>query len=133
MSLQPPTGQAPPTHARLGGAEVDLVALAARICERYREHYPDEQGRYGDAGMAWCRHDNQHILNWAVAAAAGLVELDREITWLANVLEARDFPLDRLAHDLELAAEEIEGALGAPAADVSAGLRESAALVRGRA
>lgn len=128
----PPSGMPPPTTARFGDRDVDLVAIAARICERYREAYPDEEGRYGDAGMAWCRHDNQHILNWAIGAATGLVGLDREISWLANVLHARDFPLDRLAHDLELAAEAVEEELGAEAAAIAASLRESARSVRAR-
>jgi hypothetical protein len=115
----------PPTRARLEEQVVELVPIAARICERYREQYPDEEGRYGEAGMEWCRHDNQHILNWAIGAAAGYVDFGREIAWLARVLGARDFPLDRLAHDLEMAAEEVEDL---PA--VAAILREGAGTVR---
>lgn len=126
---EPPSGMAPPRVATFEGRKVELEPLARRICDRYRAEYPDEQGRYGDAGMAWCVHDNQHILNWAVGAATGLVALDREIGWLASVLEARAFPLERLAHDLEMAAEEVEGELGAA---VATGLRESAAMVRER-
>ena len=98
---RPPGGMTPP--ARADG--LDLVELAKEICARYRAEYPDEQERYGDAGMAWCRHDNQHILGWAVGARDGLVDLERELGWLARVLAARDFPLDRLARDLEIAAD----------------------------
>ena len=36
-----------------------------------RLEHPDEQERYGKAGMAWCIHDNQHILNWAALESNG--------------------------------------------------------------
>jgi hypothetical protein len=85
-------------------APIELVPLAEEICRRYREEFPDEEGRYGDAGMAWCVHDNQHILNWAVGARNGYVDLRKELAWLGRVLEARDFPVERLARNLEIAA-----------------------------
>ncbi len=109
MTLRPPSGMAPPTEAVLAGEHVPvpLVPLAQEICRRYRDEFPDEQGRYGDAGVAWCVHDNQHILNWAIGARNGRVDLERELAWLARVLEARDFPLDRLARDLEIAADVV--------------------------
>jgi hypothetical protein len=91
-----------------GGELLDLRVLAEEICSRYRAEFPDEQERYGDAGVAWCVHDNQHILNWAVTAANGLGGFERQVDWLAGVLEARDFPLDRLARDLEIAAAVLE-------------------------
>ena len=122
----------PPRHASVGDVRVDLERVAERICERYRTQYPDEKDRYGDAGVAWCLHDNQHILNWAIGSVSGLVDLDRELTWLAGVLHARQFPLDRLAHDLELAAEELEAAVGPQAAAAAAALRDGAATVRQR-
>jgi hypothetical protein len=128
--VAPPSGHPPPRDARLGGGTVDPERLAARICERYSALYPDERERYGAAGDAWCRHDNQHILSWAIAAGSGLVDFSREIGWLARVLAARDFPLDRLAHDLELAAEELEADQGADAAEAAAVLRRGAAQVR---
>jgi hypothetical protein len=103
--LDPPSGEAPPATARLASGEsVDLLALATETCRRYRAEFADEQERYGDAGLAWCVHDNQHILNWAILATRGDVDLGREIGWLARVLGARGFPLDRLARNLEIAA-----------------------------
>jgi hypothetical protein len=115
--LEPPSGQPPPAVARLGdGPPLDLAALARDVCRRYRSEYPDEAERYGDAGEAWCVHDNQHILNWAAGAVNGYVDLQREIGWLARVLEARDFPLDRLVRNLEIdadvAREQVGGADG---------------------
>jgi hypothetical protein len=103
---QPPSGAPPPERAVLMGADapIELVPLAEEICRRYREEFPDEEGRYGDAGMAWCVHDNQHILNWAVGARNGYVDLRKELAWLGRVLEARDFPVERLARNLEIAA-----------------------------
>jgi hypothetical protein len=120
---QPPSGMPPPEQAILAGADepIELVSLAQEICRRYREEFPDEQERYGDAGMAWCVHDNQHILNWAVGARNGYVDFGRELAWLARVLEAREFPLERLARNLEIAAE-VTGDLPV-AGDLVAGAR----------
>jgi hypothetical protein len=102
---EPPSGYPPPVSAELhGGETLDLRALAQEICARYRAEFPDEQQRYGDAGTAWCVHDNQHILNWAVTELNGYGGFDRQLAWLGGVLEARDFPLDRLARNLDIAA-----------------------------
>jgi hypothetical protein len=90
------------------GEALDLRALAHEICRRYRDEFPDEQARYGDAGMAWCLHDNQHLLNWAVTESNGYGGFERQLTWLADVLEARDFPLERLARDLDIAAAVLD-------------------------
>jgi hypothetical protein len=106
---EPPSGAAPPATASLSDGDVlDLRALAWQICARYRLEFPDEQERYGDAGIAWCIHDNQHLLNWAVIEANGLGGFERQLTWLAGVLEARQFPVERLARDLEIAAGVLE-------------------------
>ena len=106
--LAPPSGWPPPVEARgPSGETIDLLSLAREICRRYRAEYPDEEQRYGDAGVAWCVHDNQHIVQWGVFAADGTLDLNVQLGWLAEVLEARDFPLDRLARDLELAAEVV--------------------------
>ena len=128
----PPSGAPPPRVAELAdGTEIDLEALAREICERYRAEYPDEEERYGEAGVLWCRHDNQHLLNWAVLHTRGFVVLDEQVAWLAKVLEAREFPLDRLARNLDLGADVV-GARVAGADDVAAALRDAAAMVRSR-
>jgi len=106
---EPPSGYPPPGHAWLrDGPMLDLRAMAEQICRRYRAEFPDEQERYGTAGMAWCLHDNQHLLNWAITDASGYGGFERQLAWLAGVLAARDFPLDRLARDLEIAAEVVD-------------------------
>lgn len=131
--IEPPSGHPPPLIARLhDGETLDLLALAQEICSRYRAEFPDEQERYGDAGIAWCVHDNQHLLNWAVAEQNGYGGFERQLSWLANVLEARDFPLDRLARDLEIAAAVIEGRLEGRAHPLSETLVDGARLVRSR-
>jgi hypothetical protein len=132
-ATQPPAGgDAPPVTARLSGGErLDLVALATEICRQYRLEFPDEQGRYGDAGNAWCIHDNQHLLSWAIEAANGHLDMSEQVSWLASVLAARGFPLPRLARDLDLAAVVMQGRVsGAPGALVAGQLRDAAALVR---
>ena len=128
----PPSGYPPPIAAELrDGATLDLRALAEEICSRYRSEFPDEHERYGDAGVAWCLHDNQHILTWAVTEANGYGGLERQLAWLAGVLEAREFPLERLARDLEIAAEVLE-ARPPPERVVAEPLTEGARFVRSR-
>ena len=68
----------------LGGEPLDLLALATEICRRYREEFPDELERYGEAGNAWCVHDNQHLLNWAVETVNGYFDIEHEVAWLAD-------------------------------------------------
>jgi hypothetical protein len=128
----PPSGQPPPRAATLAdGTEVDLEALAAEVCGRYRAEHPDEEERYGEAGHLWCLHDNQHLINWAALHTRGYVVLEEQVAWLAKVLEAREFPLDRLARDLDIAAEAVAARVpgGADAADA---LSAAAAMVRSR-
>lgn len=43
-----------------------------------------------DAGDAWCRHDNQWILHWALEDLDGTTRLDDQLRWLAGVLDARE-------------------------------------------
>jgi hypothetical protein len=128
----PPSGQPPPRAAELaGGTALDLEALAAEVCARYRAEYPDEEERYGPAGELWCRHDNQHLLNWAALHTRRYVVLDEQVAWLAKVLEAREFPLDRLARDLDIGAEVVRARVpsGGPMAEA---LSAAAAMVRAR-
>ena len=127
----PPGGWPPPDRASLGGREVLLAPLAAAVADRYFERYPEDLERYGDAAYAWEIHDTQHLLNWAIGDVEGHVELLRQVTWLAGVLEARSFPLEHLAGNLELAADE--AARGLAGGDAVANrLRAAAAHVRER-
>lgn len=104
--LRPPSGEPPPESAFLPeGDEVDLAPLADEVCRRYRDAFPDEQQRYGDAGHAWCVHDNLYQLFWAFEAASGFLDMTAEVAWLARVLESRDFPLVRLARNLDIVAD----------------------------
>jgi hypothetical protein len=128
----PPSGQPPPRRAELAdGTELDLEALAREICTRYRAEYPDEEERYGQAGVQWCRHDNQHLVNWAVLHTREFVVLDEQVAWLAKVLEAREFPLDRLARNLDIGADVVRERVER-ADDVAAALSGAAAMVRSR-
>jgi hypothetical protein len=123
--LAAPSGSAAPTEVRApDGATVDVRQLAREVCRRYRAEFPDEEHRYGDAGQAWCVHDNQYVLHWALLDAQGATSLADQIAWLARILAARDFPLDRLARDLELCADVVEEAGHAWSEDVARMLRE---------
>ena len=129
----PPSGEPPPRRAELAdGTEVDLEALATEVCARYEAEYPDEQERYGAAGHDWCVHDNQHLVNWAVLHTRGYLTLDDQVAWLAKILEAREFPLQRLARDLDIAAEVV--GLRVPDGEaVAAALTQAGEMVRSRA
>jgi hypothetical protein len=133
--LEPPDGDATPTVGWLEDESeaLDLTPLAQEICRHYRQEFPDEAERYGDAGNAWCVHDNLHLLNWGVEALNGYVDMRHEVEWLAVVLEARNFPIDRLARNLDLGAEVVRRDVGAAAGERLAGvLADAAAFVRSR-
>lgn len=107
---------------------MELAPLADAVCAAYYEHYGDEDARYGQAGRAWCRHDNQYLIAWAAQEAVRHDgTLDGNIDWLARVLAARDFPLERLEHDLRLAADVVEPLDGGDS--VAGQLRHAAARV----
>jgi hypothetical protein len=130
MSLRPPSGAPPPERAEIDGHRYDLRALAAEIVARYYAEFPDEAARYGPAGADWCRHDNQWVLRWAVDDADDDGYLERQVSWLARVLGARDFPLDRLVRSLQIAADVVEpDGLGSASAGVAQRLRAAAGTV----
>lgn len=124
--VQPPGGSPPPTEAVFpGGETVKLVPLAESVCAAYYDEYPDEDARYGEAGRAWCLHDNQYLLAWAAQEAVRHDgSLDMNIDWLCRVLAARDFPLVRLERDLHLAAGSVDSLVGG--SHVAEHLRRSA-------
>jgi hypothetical protein len=126
-----PSGWPPPADAQLGTATLALGPLAEAVADRYFEAHPEDLERYGaDIARAWEVHDTRYVLSWAIGDVEGRVDLQRQIAWLARILEARDFPLGHLADNLELAgavvAESVDG--GEPVAER---LQAAAALVRG--
>ena len=131
MSLRPPGGAPPPANVDVDGRTVDLAGLAVEVCKRYDREFPDERDRYGDAGAAWCRHDNQWLLSWTVDDVRGATDLCEQVAWLAGVLGARDFPLDRLSRNLEIAGEVVteRDVFGAASAAAATRLRAAAATL----
>jgi hypothetical protein len=125
-----PGGWPPPDRGRLAGAEIELAPIAAAVSERYFERYPGDLERYGELAREWEIHDTQHLLNWAIGDVEGHVDLEKQAGWLAGILEARDFPLEHLAGNLEIAGDLVDERLGA--SDVAGRLRAAAAFVRGR-
>lgn len=127
-----PSGAPPPAEAHHSdGAPIDLLTLAEEICTRYRAEFPEEEQRYGRAGVKWCLHDNQYLLAWAIQDARdGTVLLSDQVEWLSSILENRGFPLQRLARDLEIAAEVTRGSsdLGDLAIATSRKLADAAKL-----
>lgn len=109
LRLALPSGEpAPHTWGPLpDGGNLDLLQLAITISRLYRAEYPDEVLRYSPAAHAWCIHDKQHLLNWAAESAFGYLDMHTEVAWLAGILEARDFPLDRLVRSLHISASVV--------------------------
>ena len=102
--LEMPSGAAAPEHA--GGLE--LRPIADEVTRRYAVEFPDEDERYDpQVWRAWCRHDTQYLLQWAILDREGFADLEANVGWLAGVLDSRGFPLDRLARTLELAADVV--------------------------
>ncbi len=125
----PPGGWPPPDRATLAGRPVELAPLAADVAEMYFDAHPEDLERYGDVAREWEQHDTQHLLNWAIGDVEGHVDLIKQVSWLAGVLEARDFPLEHLASNLDIAATVVGAQLlaGAP---IASRLRAAAAHVR---
>ena len=130
--VAPPSGMSPPgTVTSPHGRDIDLATLARDTCASYATEFPDEHERYGPAGAEWCRHDCQHLLNWAVLSLTVGLDYEAQLAWLARVLEARDFPLERLARCLELLAQAVrDGTPDEP--EVAARLDGGAAFVASR-
>ena len=103
-----PGGRPPPRTAELDGVTIELTPLAEAVAERYFAEFPEDLERYGDAAMPWEIHDTLHTLNWAVLDVRGFTSLEKNMLWLAQVLVARDFPLEHLARNVEICAETVE-------------------------
>jgi hypothetical protein len=126
--LDRPSGAPPPAEAALAdGSALVLLPLAAEITERYAQAFPDEDARYTPEWRDWCTHDNQHILRWAIDAERGLADLWQQISWLARVLDARGYPLERLARSLQLGADVLHQRVGVLTAGAAKELRAAAA------
>jgi hypothetical protein len=126
----PPSGWPAPEEVTLAGTIVALPPLAEAIAERYFARFPEDLERYGArAARAWELHDTRHVLAWAISDAEGLVDLERQVRWLAQVLDARGFPLEHLAANLELAGDVVAERLDGGAA-IARRLHEAAQLVR---
>jgi hypothetical protein len=131
--VAPPSGMPPPeTATGPHGEELDLVAIARDTCSGYAAAFPDERERYGPAGADWCRHDCQHLLNWAVLSLTEALDFEAQLAWLARVLEARDFPIARLARCLELLAQVVRDTVP-DETEVAAQLDAGAAFVSSHA
>ncbi|MCW2928890.1 MAG: hypothetical protein JWM86_2858 [Thermoleophilia bacterium] len=130
-TLDRPSGSLPPVRTTLSdGTELDLVALAAEVSNRFFEQHPEDLGRYPEGvAHAWCTHDNQHLIHWAAKDASGLQMFHRQLDWLSNVLSSRGYPLAHLADGLDIAADVVphEGTtshLRAGAVRIRAGLAQ---------
>jgi hypothetical protein len=126
----PPSGWPPPADAQLGAVTLDLGPLAEAVADRYFAAHPEDLERYGaDVARAWELHDTRYLLSWAIGDVEDRVELERQVAWLARILEAREFPLAHLADNLAYAADVVaESVSGGDA--VAERLRAAAELVR---
>ena len=131
--LRPPSGGTPPPDSiALAEERIHLAPIAREVAARFWAEFPDEEERYGEAGFEWCVHDTQYLLAWSLQdAAVGQGHFEKNLLWLARLLAARDYPLERIARDLEIAADVLEDRhAGAGAA--CAELRKGAETIRAR-
>ncbi|MBW3593324.1 MAG: hypothetical protein KY396_06500 [Actinobacteria bacterium] len=106
--LRPPSGGTPPPESitLAGGERLFLAPIAHEAALRFRREFPDEEERYGDAGFAWCVHDTQYLLAWALTdAEIGGRHFEKNLEWLTRLLDARGYPAERIARDLEIVAD----------------------------
>jgi hypothetical protein len=128
--VSPPSGRPPPGEAVLGGVEVAIGPLAEAVAVRYFQAHPEDLERYGEhVARAWELHDTRYLIAWAMGDVEGYVDLDDQVAWLARVLEARQFPLEHLATNLDLAGAVLAERLAGGEA-VAGRLRAAAELVR---
>jgi hypothetical protein len=129
--LRPPSGGTPPPDSiALPEGRVYLAPIAREAAARFWAEFPDEEERYGEAGFEWCVHDTQYLVAWSLQdATIGGGHFEKNLLWLARLLAARNYPLERIARDLEIAADVLEDRYaGAGAACVE--LRKGAATLR---
>ena len=71
------------------------------------------------------------MLSWAALELKhGEGILTSNLSWLVEILAARDFPLERLTRSLEISAEVVTGQLGPQAEDLGRTLLGGAGQVR---
>lgn len=133
--LRPPQGGTPPpdTAELPAGTTLFLAPLAHEIARRYFEEFPDDVDRYGDTGFAWCVHDTQYLLSWlAQDARHGGGIFESQLVWLADLVAARAYPVERLERHLELVGEVLEAEPAGDAAALVERARGAKARLRGR-
>jgi hypothetical protein len=107
---------APPSSATLpDGSQVDLYALAVKVTEIHLERHPEDAERYGHLAWAWCVHDTQHLMSWAV----GDLQFARQLRWLAGILDARGYPLGNLFDCVRACASVLRQEVGPGARDAA--------------
>ncbi len=112
-----------------------MLDLAESVCAEYYRLYPDTDERYGGRGRSYCAHDNAYLAAWIVSAVelGSPATLERDVRWLADLLAARDFPMDRFVRNLELVADAVAGDGLAPTAAVESIVRPVADAILGDA
>ena len=131
MTDLPPIPEVP-QRMTVDGETLRLVGLAEEVADRFLAEFPDEAARHGERGHEWCIHDNHYLLAWAVDDLEGHGLMERQVTWLSGVLAARGYPLERLARDLEIAADVVRQRAGRAGPAVGERLLAGADLVRRR-
>ena len=91
----------------LGHPPERYAAAAEVVTARLYLEYPELLERYGDRGRRFGVHDTTYQIGWIVSAVEqqSASPLRREMVWLRDVLRSRQFPMDVLRRNFELAIE----------------------------
>lgn len=70
-------------------------------------------------------------MNWATESVNGEIDINQEVARLATVLEARDFPINRLARDPDIGADIVLDQVAGPGVHALIATLEAAAVRSG--
>ena len=83
--------------------------LALTVTSRVYAQFPELDSRYGPSGREKADRDDAYLVQWAIDAArfGSASTFLRNVRWLADVLQARQFPAGVFDRTLEIVRETL--------------------------
>lgn len=97
------------------------VDLATSLCNRIYAEAPADAPQPNERARAYCVHDNAYLIAWLVDELdLGLTgSFERNVRWLAGLLEARDFDMTMFWRNIDNVAEAVTEIRPAMAAEIA--------------